>query len=114
MNRPETVKIMKGIQSIYKGYYKTEEEVRIALNIMDKVFENWEFSLIDMALLEYMKTSATFPPVPGQLIELAKDLKTAELRQRQIESIKLPEPAGEQMSEKLREMYLKVTKEVPK
>ena len=94
---------MKIIKSIYRGYYKTEQDVKDAINVMAVVFKNWDYRYIEQATLQFIETdSKGFPPVPGQLIDLAKDVKAAELRQRQIDSVKLPEPAGMEMPEEYR------------
>ena len=97
---------MKIIKSIYRGYYKIEQDVKDAINVMAVVFRNWEFRYIEQATLQFIETdSKGFPPVPGQLIGIAKDLKAAELRRRQIEQNKLPEPNGIPMPEELKTKF---------
>jgi hypothetical protein len=103
---------MKIIQSTYRGYYKTEQEVRDAMKVMSVVLKDWEYPHIERAVINFIKTDTKgFPPVPGQLIALAQDIKTDELRKRQIEQSKLPEPEKEyipmpeEIKQKLREMF---------
>lgn len=103
---------MKIIQSTYRGYYKTEQEIRDAMKVMSVVLKDWEYPYIERAVINFIKTDTKgFPPVPGQLIALAQDIKTDELRKRQIEQSKLPEPEKEyipmpeEIKQKLREMF---------
>lgn len=97
------LKVMKVIQSIYRGYYKTEQEIKDAMNVMVVAFKKWDYRYIERAVLQFIETDTRgFPPVPGQLIAIAKDIRAEELRDQQIRLSKLPEPGGVPMPEELK------------
>jgi hypothetical protein len=76
------------------------------MNVMAVAFKDWDFHYIEKATLHFIQNdSKGFPPVPGQLIALAQDIKAAEIRKRQIEASKLPEPPGIPMPDELREKF---------
>ena len=102
---------MKLIQSQYRGYYKNDDDVKFALSVMNKLFENYNYSLIEKALIQFMRCDAKgFPPVPGQLITLADEIRKTEWRLKQIETDRLPSPKveREEMPEELREKLSKM------
>ena len=93
MNQTETAKIMKLIQSQYRNYCKEQDEVKFALSVMNKLFEPYQYQLIEKALIKFMQNDAKgFPPVPGQLITLANEIRKSEWEQKQREMQQLPEP----------------------
>ena len=96
---------MKIIQSQYRVSYKSDEDTRFALAIMNRVFGDWEYTWIEKALFYFMQTNSDFPPKPGQLVTIAKELRRAEWNQKQREMDLLPEPEIEKspMPEYLRE-----------
>jgi hypothetical protein len=84
---------MKLIQSQYRAYYKSQDEIIFALRVMEKLFTDWEYNLIEKALFQFMQNdSKGFPPVPGQIITLAAEIRRAEWEQKQREIQSLPEP----------------------
>lgn len=54
--------------------------------------------------------SKGFPPKIGQINCVAKDVLLAEIRQREIETAKLPEPKGVQMPDEMRKLMEEVLK----
>lgn len=97
---------MKIIQSQYRGYYKDEQEVRFALSVMGNLFADWEYQLIEKATYRFLTTDAKgFPPVPGQLITLAAEIRRMEWEEKQRKTQSLPEPdvKGVGMPEEIRE-----------
>jgi hypothetical protein len=97
---------MKLIQSQYRGYCKDQDEVKFTLAVMDKLFAEWDYPLIEKALIRFMQNdSKGFPPVPGQLITLAAEIRREEWDKRQREIAQLPEPETEriQMPDDIRE-----------
>lgn len=93
MNQTETAKIMKLILSQYRSHYKTQEDIQFALAVMEKLFADWDYHLIEKALFQFMQNdSKGFPPVPGQIITLAAEIRRAEWDQKQREIQSLPEP----------------------
>ena len=95
---------MKLIQSQYRGYYKDQKEIQFALGVMEKLYAEWDYCLIEKALFQFMQNDAKgFPPVPGQIITLAAEIRRAEWDQKQREQ--LPEPKGERvpMPDEIRE-----------
>lgn len=113
MDKTETAKIMKLIQSQYRGYYnKDEKELRFALSVMERLFADWNYSLIEKALYRFMTNDEKgFPPVAGQLIHLAKEIRKQEWEGKQREADRLPEPKvervemPEEIKRKLSSMY---------
>lgn len=102
---------MKLIQSIYKAYYKNEEEIKNALSVMSRLYEDWDYQLIEKATIKFIETdSKGFPPVPGQILTLAKEIRKSEWEQRKREQDALPEPEikiapmPEETKERLRKM----------
>lgn len=84
---------MKLIQSQYRNYCKDQDEVKFALSVMNKLFEPYQYQLIEKALIKFMQNDAKgFPPVPGQLITLAAEIRKSEWDQKQREIQSLPEP----------------------
>lgn len=84
---------MKLIQSQYRGYYRDNDEVKFTLSVMEKLLAEWEYPLIEKALFKFMQTdSKGFPPVTGQLITLAAEIRKAEWEQNKREQDQLPEP----------------------
>lgn len=97
---------MKIIQSQYRGYYKDEQEIRFALAIMEKLFAEWEYPLIEKATFRFLTTDTKgFPPVPGQIITLAAEIRRMEWEEKQRKTQSLPEPdvKGVGMPEEIRE-----------
>lgn len=93
MNKTETAQIMKLIQSQYRSYYREENELRFALSVMEKLFAEWDYSLIEKGLFRFMTTDQKgFPPVAGQLITLAKEIRKEEWDARQKAMDRLPAP----------------------
>ena len=85
---------MKLIQSQYRGYYRDESELLFALSVMERLFAEWEYKLIEKALFRFMATdSKGFPPVAGQLITLAKEIRKEEWEAKRRETDQLPAPA---------------------
>ena len=70
MTRDDVKKLIGVMSSVYPNY--TPKNLSFTVDILHKVYENCEYSRIEKALAEYIATNTTgFPPVPGQLIELA-------------------------------------------
>lgn len=83
---------MKLIQSQYRGYYKNEDEILFALSVMNRLYAEWDYSFIEKALYQFMSSdNKGYPPVPGQLITLAADIKHKEYEERK-KLLELPEP----------------------
>ena len=83
---------MKLIQSQYRGYYKSDDEIRFALSVMNRLYEDLDYIYIEKALFHFMRNdNKGFPPVPGQLITLAAEIKHREYEERQ-KLLELPEP----------------------
>lgn len=60
---------------------------------MNKLFEDYQYTLIEKALLRFLKSdSKGFPPVAGQLITLADEIKRIEWDVKQNEQFNLPAP----------------------
>ena len=96
MNQTDTAKIMKLIQSQYRGYCKDAEEARFSLAVMNKLFADWEYAQIEKALFRFMQNdSKGFPPVPGQLVTLATEIRKEEYEAKKREQDLLSEPKGE-------------------
>ena len=103
---------MKLILSQYRGHYKTQDDIAFALKVLEKLFEKWEYKIIEKALFEFMTTDTKgFPPVPGQLIEIANRILLAEIREKDMETAKLEMPKSE-MPERLRQKINEIFKEV--
>lgn len=80
---------------------------------MNKLFEDYKYTLIEKALLKFLKSdSKGFPPVAGQLITLADEIKRIEWDIKQQEQFNLPAPKTErqEMPEELREKMSKMFK----
>ena len=89
---------MKIIQSQYRSYYKDEAEIKFALSVMNKLFENYSYTLIEKALLKFLRSdSKGFPPVAGQLITIADEIRKFEWQLKQIETDRLPAPKTERV-----------------
>ena len=98
MDTEETAKIMKLIQSQYRSYYRDPNEIKFALGVMEKLFADWDYSLIEKGLFRFMQTdSKGFPPVAGQIITLAAEIRKSEWEQNKREQDALPEPAAERI-----------------
>ena len=97
MSKTELMALMKIISRNYRNYYKDEQEIREAAAVMYKVLEPWDFHLIEKALLKFMESPSAFPPNPGQLITLAKEIRRAEWDKHQREADMLPEPETERI-----------------
>lgn len=94
MNQTDTAKIMKLIQSQYKSYCRDPDEVKFTLGVMNKLFADWDYQQIEKALFRFMQQDQKgFPPVPGQLITLAAEIRREEWDKQQREQ--LPEPKTE-------------------
>lgn len=75
-----------------------------AINIWSEMLSEDDPTYIAKAVKQYIKTDATgYPPSIGQIRVIAKDIRTGELRERQIRLSKLPEPGGVPMPEELKE-----------
>ena len=97
---------MKLIQSQYRAYYREDNELLFALSVMERLFAEWEYPLIEKALFRFMTNDHKgFPPVPGQLITLAKEIRREEWDKQQRDLDRLPEPKTEraEMPEEIRE-----------
>lgn len=93
MNQTEVAKIMRIILSQYRGHYKTQEDIQLAVGVMEKLFMDWEYSLIEKGLFRFMQSdSKGFPPVAGQLITLAAEIRREEYDKQKRELDMLPEP----------------------
>lgn len=115
MNKTETAKIMKIIQSQYRGYYKDENELRFALGVMEKLFADWEYPLIEKATFEFLsKDSKGFPPVAGQLITIAAEIRKMEWeeKQRKLQSLIEPEIERVGMPDDVREAIKNIFKPI--
>ena len=111
MNKVETAQIMKLIQSQYRGYYRDENELRFALSVMEKLFAEWEYGLIEKGLFRFMTTDTKgFPPVAGQLITLAKEIRKEEWESKQRAMDQLPAPKVErvEMPEDVKEKMIRL------
>ena len=73
---------------------------------MEKLFAEWDYILIEKALFRFMTNDAKgFPPVPGQLITLAAEIRKMEWDKKKREIDQLPEPQinAEPMPEELKQ-----------
>jgi len=65
---------------------------------MEKLFADWEYHLIEKALFQFMQNdSKGFPPVPGQIITIAAEIRRAEWDKQQRETFQLSEPEVERI-----------------
>lgn len=73
-------------------YYRGSE-LEEAVTLWAKVMQDQDFLQIQKGLERYVQTDTKgFPPVPGQIITLAKEVREEELRRLQREKDLLPEP----------------------
>lgn len=97
---------MKIIKGYYPAYYRDREAINDAVILWAKVMEDEEFLLIQKGLERFIKSDTKgFPPVPGQIITLAAEIRRAEWEEKQREISQLPEPEvnAVPMPEELRE-----------
>lgn len=97
---------MKIIKGYYPTYYRDAEMINDAVILWTKILENEEFNFIQKGLEQFVKSdNKGFPPVPGQLITLAKETRKMEYEARKREQDQLPAPQTntEPMPEELRQ-----------
>lgn len=97
---------MKIIRGYYPAYYRDKETISDAVTLWSKVMEDEDFVLIQKGLERFIKNDTKgFPPVPGQIITLAAEIRRAEWEEKQREISQLPEPEvnAVPMPEELRE-----------
>lgn len=93
MNKAETIALMKIIKGYYPAYYRDREAINDAVTLWSKVMEDEDFLLIQKGLERFIKNDTKgFPPVPGQIITLAAEIRRMEWEEKQREISKLPEP----------------------
>ncbi len=86
-------------------YYKGSE-LEEAVTLWAKVMQDQDFLQIQKGLERYVQTDTKgFPPVPGQIITLAKEVRLEEIEKAKRERDLLPEPEtkGIPMPPELRE-----------
>lgn len=84
---------MKIIRGYYPAYYRDKEAINEAVTLWSKVMEDEDFTLIQKGLEQFIKNDTKgFPPVPGQIITLAHEIRRAEWEAKQRELDQLPEP----------------------
>lgn len=108
MNKAETIALMKIIKGYYPMYYRNNESIQEVVTLWHKILQDDDFLHIQKGLERFVKTdSKGFPPVPGQIITLAKDVRIEELNARQRAEDLLPEPETKvaPMPDKVREFY---------
>lgn len=106
---------MKIIRGYYPAYYRDKETISDAVTLWSKVMEDEDFALIQKGLERFIKNDTKgFPPVPGQIITLAKEIRKEEFEKRRREQDQLPEPGIEriEMPEELRRKLQEIFKEV--
>jgi len=74
-----------------------EMQIFEAATVAREVLEPWDQELIHKAWLKYAESDNEFPPNPGQLISLAKEIRREEWDKRQREISQLPEPKTERV-----------------
>lgn len=85
---------MKIIKGYYPAYYRDRETINDAVTLWSSVMEDEDFDLIQKGLKRFIKNDTKgFPPVPGQIITLAKEIRKEEFEKRRREQDQLPEPA---------------------
>lgn len=97
---------MKIIKGYYPMYYRDTETINDAVTLWSKILEDEEFNFIHKGLERFVKSdSKGFPPVPGQLITLAAEIRKMEWDKKKRETDQLPEPQtnAEPMPEELRQ-----------
>ena len=107
MNKVETIALMKIIKGYYPAYYQ-RGEAEEAVILWAKVLENEDFLWIQKGLERFVSTDRKgFPPVPGQIITIAEDMRQEESDRRKRERDLLPEPGlkGIPMPDELREKF---------
>lgn len=83
---------MKIIKGYYPAYYQ-KNDLQEAVILWAKVLENQDFNWIQKGLERFVSTDRKgFPPVPGQIIMLAADIKQEEWNRKKREQDLLPEP----------------------
>jgi hypothetical protein len=83
---------MKIVSANYQNYFKTQDQVNQAGIVMTRMFEQWDYNLIEKAVYKYMESGTAFPPNPGQLIALAKEIRRTEWEEQKRRTDLLPEP----------------------
>jgi hypothetical protein len=84
---------MKIIKGYYPAYYRDRETINDAVTLWSKVMEDQDFLLIQKGLERFIKNDTKgFPPVPGQIITLAAEIRRMEWEEKQREISQLPEP----------------------
>ena len=96
---------MKIVKGYYPMYYRGSE-LEEAVTLWAKVMQDQDFLQIQKGLERYVQTDTKgFPPVPGQIITLAKEVRLEEIERAKKERDLLPEPEtkGIPMPPELRE-----------
>ena len=96
---------MKIIKGYYPMYYKGSE-LEEAVTLWAKVMQDQDFLQIQKGLERYVQTDTKgFPPVPGQIITLSREVRIEEIEKAKKERDLLPEPETKAipMPEELRE-----------
>ena len=86
--------MLKAINTNYRRQMY-EAQISEAATVMLEILHPWDQKLIHKAWLQYAKSGNEFPPNPGQLIALAKEIRHEEYESKKRGSDLLPEPKGE-------------------
>ncbi len=86
---------MKIVKGYYPMYYRGSE-LEEAVTLWAKVMQDQDFLQIQKGLERYVQTDTKgFPPVPGQIITLAREVRLEEIEKAKRERDLLPEPETE-------------------
>jgi hypothetical protein len=108
MTKQEVIALMAIVRTGYPEYYRTQSDVSDAVTLWADILADQNAVLIGKALRQFMAMDEKgYPPKVGQLIALAKEIRTAELREQELARSRLPEPEPErvQMPVELREKF---------
>ena len=93
-------------------YYRNEDAVKEAVALWSNIMADENFDYIKKGLYKFVKSdSKGFPPVPGQIITIAAEIKKQEYERRKREQDLLPEPKTEraempaEIREKLKNLF---------
>ena len=91
MDMPEMITVLKTINTYYRRQMD-ETQIKQSAAVMLEILTPWDQRLIHKAWLKYAGDGNEFPPNPGQLIALAKEIRRTEWEEQKRRTDLLPEP----------------------